>query len=71
MGRKLKYSKEEKIKACLDYENGHISFKSIALSIGTTKEFVRRWYLKYKEHGLVYLKRQIETDHIVRSLKKK
>lgn len=51
MGRKLKYSKEVKMKACLDYENGHISFQSIALYIGTTKEVVRRWYLIYKEHG--------------------
>ncbi len=51
MGRKLKSSKEEKMKACLDYENGHISFKSIALSIGTTKEVVRKWYQIYKEHG--------------------
>jgi transposase len=51
MGRKPKYSKEVKIKACKDYEKGHISFKGIADKIGTTKEAVRRWYLTYKEHG--------------------
>ena len=51
MGRKPKYSKEVKIKACKDYEEGHISFKGIADKIGTTKEAVRRWYLTYKEHG--------------------
>lgn len=51
MGRKLKYSKEVKIKACEDYEMGGISFKGIADDIGTTKEVVRRWYLKYKVHG--------------------
>ena len=51
MGRKPKYSKEVKIKACKDYERGHVSFRSISKLIGTTKEVVRRWYLKYKEHG--------------------
>ncbi len=51
MGRKLKYSKEVKMKACLDYENGNISFQGIAEYVGTTKEVVRRWYLIYKEHG--------------------
>ncbi|SHD77104.1 helix-turn-helix domain-containing protein [Schnuerera ultunensis] len=51
MGRKPKYSKEVKIKACKDYEKGHISFQGIADEIGTTKEVVRRWYLRYKEHG--------------------
>jgi transposase-like protein len=51
MGRNPKYSKEVKIKACKDYEKGHISFKGIADEIGATKEVVRQWYLKYKEHG--------------------
>lgn len=51
MGRKAKYSKEVQIKACKDYEKGHISLKGIADEIGTTKEVVRQWYLRYKEHG--------------------
>jgi len=51
MGRKPKFSIEVKIKACKDYENGSVSFKGIANEIGSTKEVVRRWYLKYKEHG--------------------
>ncbi|NLJ59165.1 MAG: transposase [Tissierellia bacterium] len=51
MGRKSKYSNDVKIKACKDYEKGHVSFKGIADNIGTVKEVVRRWYLKYKEHG--------------------
>ena len=42
MGRKAKYSKEVKIKACKDYENGKSSFGGIADEIGTTKEVVRR-----------------------------
>lgn len=51
MGRKPKYNKEIKIKACEDYEKGYSSFKEIANEIGTTIEAVRQWYLRYKEHG--------------------
>lgn len=51
MGRKPKFSKEEKIKACEDYKKGNSSFGGIAAEIGAKKETVRRWYLKYKEHG--------------------
>lgn len=51
MGRKAKYSEEIKIKACKDYDKGLSSFNDIAKVIGTAKEVVRRWYLKYKEHG--------------------
>lgn len=51
MGRKPKYSKKIKIKACEDYEKGYDSFGGIADAIGTTKEVVRRWYITYKEHG--------------------
>ncbi|WMJ78884.1 MULTISPECIES: transposase [unclassified Sedimentibacter] len=51
MGRKVKYSKEVKIKACKDYEKGHTSLQGIADEIGTTREVVRQWYLRYKEHG--------------------
>ena len=51
MGRKAKYSKEVKIQACIDYDEGKGSFNSIAKKIGVDRELVRIWYLKYKEHG--------------------
>lgn len=51
MGRKPKFSKEVKIKACEDYDNGKLSFDKIAKEIGAHKEAVRKWYLTYKEHG--------------------
>jgi len=51
MSRKPKYSKEVKIQACEDYQNGNGSFKCIAISIRANEETVRRWYLKYKVHG--------------------
>lgn len=51
MGRKAKYSKEIKIQSCKDYEEGNLSFKGISAKIGANEEVVRRWYLRYKEHG--------------------
>ncbi len=60
MGRKPKYSKEEKIQACCkDYEKGNGSFGRIANEIGANEETVRGWYLRYKEHGPSAL----ETSH--------
>ncbi|MEL7646968.1 MAG: transposase [Sedimentibacter sp.] len=51
MGRKPKHSKEIKIQVCENYEKGKGSFESIAKSIEADKASVRRWYLRYKEHG--------------------
>lgn len=51
MGRKPKYSKEIKVKACEDYLAGNGSFYSLAKSIGCAKERIRQWYLKYLIHG--------------------
>jgi transposase-like protein len=51
MGRKAKFSKEEKIKACKDYLSGKGNFSSIAKNIGADRVSVRDWYLGYKEHG--------------------
>lgn len=51
MGRKAKYSKETKIQSCKDYEEGNLSFRNISAKIGANHELVRRWYLKYNEHG--------------------
>lgn len=48
---KRKYSKEVKIQACKDYEEGNLSFNNISKELDANKETVRRWYLTYKEHG--------------------
>ncbi|GFN36624.1 hypothetical protein [Tepidimicrobium xylanilyticum] len=52
MGRKPKYSKKVKIKACKDYEKGHISFQGIADDIRITKEVVRRKNFKFEKRGI-------------------
>ena len=67
MVRKLKYSLEEKIKACKDYEQGIGGFKSIAESIGAEKSTVRLWYIRFKTMDLMPLKDQIIIVHIVKS----
>lgn len=67
MGRKSKYSKEVKIRACEDYMKCNESFGSIAKTIGTTKGVVRCWYLKYKKHGSSVF----ETSNKNRSYSKK
>ena len=51
MGKRSRFSKEIKIKACKDYENGNGSFISIGEAIGATKTTVRQWYLRYIVHG--------------------
>lgn len=51
MGRKTKHSKEIKIQVCKNYEKGNGSFESIAKSVEADEASVRRWYLRYKEHG--------------------
>lgn len=50
MGRKPKFSKEQKIRACIDYKTGKGSITSIAKSIGASPETFRQWYLSYEAH---------------------
>ena len=51
MGRKPKYSKEIKLKACQNYTNGKGSFGSIANNLNVNPETVRRWYYEYRNNG--------------------
>lgn len=51
MGRKSKYSKELKLEIVQRYENGEASFESLAKEIGTVLSVIRRWFIKYKNHG--------------------
>ncbi|SIO07113.1 hypothetical protein SAMN02745945_01738, partial [Peptoclostridium litorale DSM 5388] len=51
MGRKPKFSKEEKIKVCEAYKAGEGSYKSLAKSIGASSITIKKWYLLYMYHG--------------------
>lgn len=46
-----KFSKEIKIQACKEYEESGLGFIAIGKKIGANSETIRRWYLRYKEHG--------------------
>lgn len=48
---KSKYSKEDKIRICQDYENGDKSFSELAEELGANVEVIRRWHLRYKNFG--------------------
>ena len=52
MGRKPKFSKEEKIKVCEAYKAGEGSYKSLAKSIGAAYITVKKWSLLYMYHGV-------------------
>ena len=51
MGRKAKFSKEVKIKACEKYRKGKGTFKSISEEIGCDKAVFYKWYHDYVNHG--------------------
>ena len=51
MGRKAKFSKEVKIKACEKYRKGKGSFGSIAKEVGCNESILRKWYHDYINHG--------------------
>lgn len=51
MGRKAKFSKEVKIKACEKYKAGKGSFGSIAKEVGCDKAVFYKWYHDYVNHG--------------------
>lgn len=51
MGRKSKFSKELKIKACLDYISGVRSVSQISDDLQVYKKTVYRWVNSYRVHG--------------------
>ena len=51
MGRKGKYSKEEKLNAVYEYLNGNSSINSIAHRLGINFNAVKLWVCKYKVMG--------------------
>ena len=54
MGRKAKYSAEQKIQACEDYLSGKKTAKQISRELGMGKQGrvrVREWVNMYKNHG--------------------
>jgi transposase-like protein len=48
MGRKAKFSYEDKLKACEDYINSIASVSQIAESLGVKERIVFEWINKYR-----------------------
>ena len=51
MARAKGFTKAEKISACIAYQNGNGSLRSIAYEMGCSMSTFKRWYLRYAEHG--------------------
>ena len=51
MGRKSKFTYEQKIEACERYINGKGSYRSIAQELGIDWSSFREWVYKYKNNG--------------------
>ena len=54
MGRKAKYSYEQKVQACEDYLSGHKNASQIAREFSMAKNgerSIRAWAYKYKSNG--------------------
>ncbi|MTI67386.1 MAG: hypothetical protein FH753_12435 [Firmicutes bacterium] len=51
MGRKSKFSKETKIKACKDYRKGSNRFGNIAKSLGCDEKTIGQGYMTYLNYG--------------------
>lgn len=67
MGRKTKYTPEQKIKACEDYLNGKKSASEIAQELGMTKngdDKIRLWAKHYKAHGAeIFKHKPVNTSY--------
>lgn len=73
MSRKLKYTQEQKLKACQDYISGEKSAKQIALELNMEKrgaDKVRLWVKKYTIHGSKVFELRTKNHCYFKELKK-
>ena len=72
MGRKLKVSYEDKIKACEDYLSGTASAREIAERLNlrpTSEREVQRWAVRYREYGPESLLPKLKNSSYTREFK--
>ena len=69
MGRKSKFSKEQKIEICRRYLDGSESVSRLAEEINVNKSTVKRWIRIFKAYGDSAFMRSLQMDHIQKSLK--
>lgn len=74
MGKRLKYSSEQKIQACIDYLSGAKSAKQIECELGMGKcgdVKVRLWVKKYLAHGATCFERRKHNSKYTKEFKEK
>lgn len=64
-----KFTKTVKIQACIDYDSGKGSFKSIAKTIGANPESVSEWYYAYKIYGEIALNYSVKNNTYTKEFK--
>lgn len=69
MGRKMKVSYEDKIKACEDYLNGTATLREIAEALCVSIETVREWKNKYCANGSESLMPKSKNSSYTKELK--
>ena len=69
MGRKAKFSYEDKIKACEDYLNGIASVSQIAESLGVKESIVFEWINKYRMNGPESLMPKLKNSSYTKEFK--
>lgn len=69
MGRKAKFSYEDKLKACEDYINGIASVSQIAESLGVKESIVFEWTNKYRMNGPESLMPKLKNSSYTKEFK--
>mgnify|MGYP000187620714 CR=1 FL=1 len=69
MGRKSKFSKEQKIEICRRYLDGSESISSLAEEINVSKTTIERWIRIFKAYGDSAFDEKLQMNHIQKSLK--
>lgn len=71
MGRKAKFSYEDKLKACEDYLNGIASVSQIVESLGVKESIVFEWINKYRMNGPESLMPKLKNSSYTKEFKTK
>ena len=69
MGRKAKFSYEDKLKACEDYINGIASVSQIAEKLKANERVVQRWINKYRMNGPESLMPKLKNSSYTKEFK--
>lgn len=69
MGRKAKFSYEDKLKACEDYLNSIASVSQIAESLGVKESIVFEWINKYRMNGPESLMPKLKNSSYTKEFK--